>query len=281
MAEYFARNKFVVNMIDLRSFGYSGGLRVNEPIRGLLSDIENLLRRCCEIGLPTYVVSHGFGCLLALALLEENPRLPLAGVIAMSPLFTFPFFTNTSWVGKGVLWLLSFVFEDMIINNMINPTSLTNNHRRVKGCIDGVFSYQFISINMVQEYAELSEKVLLDAHKFEYPLLMLYGARNEIQPKEQVKRFYQLARSREKNSFIFKNGYHQIFKDEGAEDELFPKILEWITDDTSNKNQTKWTNTPPLNLRVLTRTPRWIKLLAFALVPLLVLLFLRLRKRRP
>lgn len=96
----------------------------------------------------------------------------------MSPLFSFPFFNNTSWVGKSVLWLLSFLFEDMIINNMINPTSLTNNLRKVKGCIDGVFSYQFISIKMVQQYAELSEKVLLDAYKFEYPLLMLYGARN-------------------------------------------------------------------------------------------------------
>ena len=39
MASYFAKNKFVVNMIDLRSFGYSGGYRVNEPIKGLLSDI--------------------------------------------------------------------------------------------------------------------------------------------------------------------------------------------------------------------------------------------------
>jgi hypothetical protein len=38
--------------------------------------------------------------------------------------------------------------------------------------------------------------VLEDAHKFEYPLLMLYGAKNVIQPKDQVKRFYQLVRSR-------------------------------------------------------------------------------------
>ncbi len=46
---------------------------------------------------------------------------------------------------------------------------------------------------------------------------MLYGGKNSIQPKDQVKRFYQLANSREKNSFIFKNGFHQLFKDEGAE----------------------------------------------------------------
>lgn len=101
----------------------------------------------------------------------------------------------------------------MIINNMINPTCLTNNPPYVKRCIDGVFNYQFISIKMVQEYAELSQKVLDDAHKFTYPLLMLYGAKNMIQPKEDVKRFYQLSQSKEKNSFIFKNGYHQLFKD--------------------------------------------------------------------
>lgn len=39
MAEYFARNRFVVNMVDLRSFGYSGGRRVNESLEGILSDI--------------------------------------------------------------------------------------------------------------------------------------------------------------------------------------------------------------------------------------------------
>lgn len=108
---------------------------------------------------------------------------------------------------------------------------------------------------------------------------MLYGAKNEIQPKDEVKRFYQLARSKEKNSFIFKNGFHQIFKDEGAEEEVFPKILEWITDESSNKNQTKWTNTPHFNLSVLKTTPRWIKIIACALVPLLVILLARLRKR--
>jgi alpha-beta hydrolase superfamily lysophospholipase len=102
--------------------------------------------------LPTYIISHGFGCLLVLGLLEDNPKLPLAGVIAMSPLFSFPYFKETSFIGRTVLWLLSSLFEDMIINNMINPTSLTNNQMMVKGCIDGVFNYQFTSINMVQEY---------------------------------------------------------------------------------------------------------------------------------
>jgi alpha-beta hydrolase superfamily lysophospholipase len=39
IAEYFAKNRFVVNMVDLRGFGYSGGRRVNESIYGIMSDI--------------------------------------------------------------------------------------------------------------------------------------------------------------------------------------------------------------------------------------------------
>ena len=39
MAEYFAKNGFVVNMIDLRGFGYSGGRRVFSTFQGLLLDI--------------------------------------------------------------------------------------------------------------------------------------------------------------------------------------------------------------------------------------------------
>ena len=70
MAEYFAKNGFVVNMIDLRGFGYSGGARVFESFKGMLSDIENLLRRCCEKGLPTNLIGHDFGSLLIMALLE-------------------------------------------------------------------------------------------------------------------------------------------------------------------------------------------------------------------
>ncbi len=39
MAEYFTKRGYVINMIDMRGFGYSGGSRVNEPTIKVLSDI--------------------------------------------------------------------------------------------------------------------------------------------------------------------------------------------------------------------------------------------------
>ncbi len=46
-ATYFAKRGYTINMIDLRGFGYSGGFRVNNSIKGTLSDIGILLTRCC------------------------------------------------------------------------------------------------------------------------------------------------------------------------------------------------------------------------------------------
>lgn len=279
MAEFFAKNRFVVNMIDLRSFGYSGGRRVNEPLNKLLSDIESLLKQCCEKGLPTYIISHGFGSLLLLGLLEENPNLPISGVVSLSPLFSFPFFKQASFIGKCLLWLLAEFWPDLMISNMINPTALTNNNHKVKECIDGVFNYQFVTFPMVQAFDEYSKKVMREAHKFQYPLFVCYGARNTIQPKEEVKRFYQLAGSKDKASFVFKNGFHQLFQDLEADDEVFPKILEWITE-VNSRNTVRWGKIPDLNLRVVKRLPSWFKYAILTLISLTLLLLKKLRNKK-
>ena len=115
------------------------------------------------MGLPTYIVAHGFGSLLTLALLQENPGLPLAGVVSMSPLFAFPYFKNSSFLGRTLMSWISWVFPEVLISNAVNPTALTNNEEHVKSCIDGVFNYQYMTAKMAIKYAELSEKVREDA----------------------------------------------------------------------------------------------------------------------
>jgi len=70
MAEYFVKKGYVINMIDMRGFGYSGGDRVNEPTRKVLSDIETLMRNCCERDLATFIIAQGLGALFINALLQ-------------------------------------------------------------------------------------------------------------------------------------------------------------------------------------------------------------------
>ena len=44
----------------------------------------------------------------------------------------------------------------MLINNKINPTALTDNPKKIKYCIDGVFNYQYMSIGMLKAHEQLS-----------------------------------------------------------------------------------------------------------------------------
>ena len=101
-------------------------------------------------------MGHGLGSLLILGLLEENPNLPLSGVICLSPLFKFPIFQNISIMGKFLLFLLSQLYPYMLINNRINPTALTNNPKKIKNCIDGVFNYQYLSVSMFAAHKRFS-----------------------------------------------------------------------------------------------------------------------------
>ena len=88
-ADHFAQNNYVVHLIDLRGFGYSGGSRTNEPLKEVLSDIENLLRFCCENALETFILAQGLGAMFVNALLQENCQLPISGVIFLSPVLKF------------------------------------------------------------------------------------------------------------------------------------------------------------------------------------------------
>lgn len=91
---------------------------------------------------------HGFGCLLVLALLEENPNLPLAGVIALSPLFNFPNINKFSYLHNLLLSFSPTILDDILINNMINPTGLTNNPVKIKKNLTGVFNFQYVTLKM-------------------------------------------------------------------------------------------------------------------------------------
>lgn len=117
-----------------------------------------------------------------------------------------------------------------------------------------------------------------DASKFTYPILVLHGAKDTIQPIQEVKRFYKQIGSKQKKSFVFKNGMHELFKDEKADTEVYPKIIEWIFDIQSKKNQVKWAVTTPFKLSVINKWPVKIKYILYVLLPFVIALVIKLRK---
>lgn len=71
---------------------------------------------------------------------------------------------------------------------------------------------------------------------------------------------------------------HQLFKDEKAESEVFPKIIDWIFDLQSKKNEVKWAVTAPFKLNVFSKWSVKIKYIIYVLIPLVIALIIKLRK---
>ena len=107
--------------------------------------------------------------------------MPLSGVIALSPLFNFPNLNNFNLFHEIALAFSPTILDDILINNMINPTGLTNNPMKIKKIITGVFNFQYVTLRMYKEYNNLTEKVKRDSYKFHYPILMCLGGDDFIQ----------------------------------------------------------------------------------------------------
>lgn len=72
----------------------------------------------------------------------------MSGVIALSPLFSFPNVNQNSIIHQMALMMSPSIFDDILINNNINPTGLTNNPKKIKKIVDGVFNYQYVTLKM-------------------------------------------------------------------------------------------------------------------------------------
>lgn len=84
-----ALNGFVVHLVDLDGFGYSGGTRVV----GLSIDRyhHNVATALIQAGadLPCYLLGHSMGAMVVNTFLDQNPEVAdkLAGVIYSAPFF--------------------------------------------------------------------------------------------------------------------------------------------------------------------------------------------------
>ena len=119
-------------MIDTTGFGYSGGSRANEPIRKVLSDIEYLFRCCCQRDLETFVIAQGIGAMFVNALLQENPHLPISGVIFISPIINFENPNRNSFLHKIAVKLHPEIFDHLQIASSLNATALAKNPHLIK-----------------------------------------------------------------------------------------------------------------------------------------------------
>lgn len=117
MALHLALNGFIVHMVDLDGFGYSGGKRIaGLRIERMHAQVTSLLTEA-RADLPLFLLGHSMGCLVVNSYLGFNPKIAqqLAGVIFSAPLYGVPDFANMDPVKKAVIKAIGPLLEDFVM----------------------------------------------------------------------------------------------------------------------------------------------------------------------
>jgi hypothetical protein len=81
--------------------------------------------------------------MLALNLLIENPKLPLNGVIVVTPNINYPA-VAPSFSERVVKYVCRELMGDCLVYSQVNPTAISKRTDVLKRSIDNGLSYQYI-----------------------------------------------------------------------------------------------------------------------------------------
>lgn len=75
---------------------------------------------------------------------------------------------------------------------------------------------------------QASSKLCRDAHLFNYPILLYYGASNSLQPISTIEKLFSDFSSKDKTFKIFAEGYHSLHLDVECK-QIKEESLNWMS----------------------------------------------------
>lgn len=215
--------------LDLRGHGRSGGRRGHTEGFGLLlRDVDRLRRRSAEEGgeLPTVVVGHSLGGLVALRYLQEGSAPELRGAVAVAPFLRLEMEPPAWKLALGSLadrWLPRLALGSGADTELVLRDPGARAERRSDPRV-----HDRISARLWGEMQRAAEAALEGADRVTEPVLLQVAGDDRVVSSPAVlelgERLGALAEVRR-----YPDAYHDLLHDPVAE-EAVSDALEWILD---------------------------------------------------
>lgn len=227
-AETWNADGVAVYAYDQRGFG-AAGERGLWPGSGVLVDdlaTAVALMRRRHPAVPIYVVGVSMGGAVAMTALADG-RLPeVAGTILVGPAV---WGRETMPVGhRALLWVASHTIPWHRVSGRGLDITPSDNIDMLRALGADPLVIKETRIDAIHGMVDLMDAALASAPTLRSPLLVLYGARDEIIPKEPTTAMLcQLVAPR--RVAVYENGYHMLLRDLQAE-VVHRDITAWIQD---------------------------------------------------
>ena len=220
-------------MIDLRSYGFSGGARGGHNLLEFQNDVYLLLRQARD-DLPCFLWGHSMGGLLVTTLCINNPTLNIAGAVISAPLFDTSS-AQLSWLKEKLLGLLSGAMNEGVFNSYIAPSCLSRDDVYTKNIYSDSKLMPLYGARLGRSIYDHMQYAKLHAKDFKHPAIFFHGKSDALTSLDATKKVFEKSTSKDKTFKELPRGYHEPHNDIDR-DKFLAESMAWITERLKGKN---------------------------------------------
>jgi alpha-beta hydrolase superfamily lysophospholipase len=228
---FLSRHGIACYAYDQRGFGKAPGRGLWAGIDAYTNDLATFVKeiRKRHPGIPLYVLGESMGGAVTIVAVTGNNPPDTDGIILVAPAVwgrdTMP------WHQRWLLAVASHTIPWMEFTGEGLNISPSDNSEIRRGLHSDPFVIKKTRVDSMYGLTNLMDEALAQAAKLQLPVLVQYGKKDQVIPKEPT--FIMLGTmSKTTRKAFYQNGYHMLLRDiEG--DKPLVDIISWIYDRNS------------------------------------------------
>lgn len=229
-AKHWAANGVVTYAIDQRGFGQSAHRGLWAGVDTMVADTEALVRavHARHPRIPLHIIGDSMGGAVAMVALARHPGMPADGVILVAPAVWGR--RHLGAVTRGILWLAVNTVPWLKLTPEGLEITPSDNVAMLRKLSNDKLVIKETRVDAIWGLVNLMDAAFAAAEEIDAPLLLLYGAHDEVIPKAPTRRVAGrlLAKGRTRAAY-YANGYHMLLRDLSA-DTVLGDVLIWMRD---------------------------------------------------
>ncbi len=229
-ARHWAKHGVVTYAIDQRGFGRAAQVGLWAGIDAMVADLRALtaIVSARHPGLPLHVLGDSMGAAVAMVSLARHPGGAIDGAVLVAPAVWGR--RHLGAIKRAALWLAAHSLPWLRLTAEGLDIQASDNVAMLRRLGKDKLVIKETRIDAIWGLVNLMDAAAAAADRIEAPLLLLYGARDEVIPKQPtVEVLGKLMATGRVRAAYYADGYHMLLRDLRAEPVL-GDVLAWIRD---------------------------------------------------
>ena len=226
--EYLSKRGIALVAYDQRGFGHAPGRGLWAGTDSYIADLDSVVRqlRRSHPGVPVFLLGESMGGALAIAALTSPAPPKVDGLILSAPAVWSR--EMMPWYQRAVLAMATATVPELELTGSGLKIQASDNIEMLRGLGRDPLVIKATRVDAIDGLADLMDVAQDRVGQLSVPVLVLYGAKDQVIPKRPVGAMLKKLASRPGvRMALYPEGYHLLLRDLHA-DQPMADIVNWI-----------------------------------------------------